>query len=56
MESLALADNAPSTLTEKGESESEDDWAIWEEEKTKGLEEALSNTLSLPALILENQL
>ncbi|KAG8708468.1 hypothetical protein FRC08_018871 [Ceratobasidium sp. 394] len=56
MESLTLADNTPSMSAKKRESESEDGWGTWEEETTKELEEVLSDTLSLPALILEDQL
>ncbi|KAG8699980.1 hypothetical protein FRC08_004995 [Ceratobasidium sp. 394] len=55
MESLSLMDNPPSVSAEKGESESED-WGAWEEEKMKELEEALSDSLSLPTLIPEDQL
>ncbi|KAG8705861.1 hypothetical protein FRC08_001403 [Ceratobasidium sp. 394] len=66
MESLTLADNAPSALAEKGESESKD-WGEWEEERTRELEEALdknmeklvealNDLLSIPALIPQDQL
>ncbi|KAG8722646.1 hypothetical protein FRC08_016031 [Ceratobasidium sp. 394] len=55
MESLTLADSAPSVLAKKGVSESED-WGTWEEEKARELEEALSESLSPPGLIPEDQL
>ncbi|KAG8722571.1 hypothetical protein FRC08_000037 [Ceratobasidium sp. 394] len=55
MESLTLAGNTPSVSAEKGELESKD-WGTWEEEKTRELEEALNDSLNLPALIPEDQL
>ncbi|KAG8711512.1 hypothetical protein FRC08_015800 [Ceratobasidium sp. 394] len=66
MELLTLADNAPGTSAEKGESETED-WGEWEEEKMRELEqalgkntrklvEALNDSLGMPTLIPEDQL
>ncbi|KAG8709848.1 hypothetical protein FRC08_017967 [Ceratobasidium sp. 394] len=66
MELLTLADNAPSTSAEKGQSESKD-LGEWEEERTRELEEALdenmkklveaqNDLLGIPALIPKDQL